>query len=426
MYQRISKFKTFSITLAIAGAFFVSSDLKAEAATNTKAAFTLKVDTQTFSIDEATLTSWKTPGKQVSTLSFAPEQNLENYMLEELGVRSKSNSHLNFSNYNVLAIYDYLKSIESQIDISPKDATFVADSNKVTDFDPGTDGKTLDLKNSTDAIVESLGSGKNEVALSVSTTSSTHDLASINKFGIKDLVSVGTSDFSGSPSNRIHNIKVGVEKERGTLIAPGEEFSFNKYLGPVDGEHGFLPELVIKASGTIPEFGGGLCQVSSTVFRAAMNAGLPITERRNHSYAVKYYAPQGTDATIYPGVVDLKFTNDTPGYLLVWPKIDGNILTFSFYGIKDNRKVSFDGPYSYDKKSDGSMKAVWTRTVTSEDGSTRTASFHSIYQPPALFHKTETFPPKTTTPPTTDGTNSAPVTTPEGTTNPPAPTGQTN
>jgi vancomycin resistance protein YoaR len=79
-----------------------------------------------------------------------------------------------------------------------------------------------------------------------------------------------------------------------------------------------LPELVIKKEGTVPEFGGGLCQVSSTAFRAAMNGGLPITQRRNHAYAVQYYAPQGTDATIYPGVVDLKFINDTPGDILIW------------------------------------------------------------------------------------------------------------
>jgi vancomycin resistance protein YoaR len=81
---------------------------------------------------------------------------------------------------------------------------------------------------------------------------------------------------------------------QGVIIKPGEEFSFNHYLGPVKAEQGFLPELVIKRTGTVPELGGGLCQVSSTTFRAAMNAGLPITQRKNHAYAVQYYSPQGT------------------------------------------------------------------------------------------------------------------------------------
>jgi vancomycin resistance protein YoaR len=168
------------------------------------------------------------------------------------------------------------------------------------------------------------------------------------------------------------------------MIKPGEEFSFNKFLGEVDGVNGFLPELVIKAEGIVPEFGGGLCQVSSTAFRAAMNGGLPITERRNHSFAVVYYAPQGTDATIYPGYTDLRFMNNLPSNLLVWTRIEGSKLYFEYYGTKDNRTVAFEGPYQYDKKTDGSMKATWTRHVTLRDETT-TQTFQSNYVSPLLF-----------------------------------------
>ncbi len=123
-----------------------------------------------------------------------------------------------------------------------------------------------------------------------------------------------------------------------------------------------------------------------------MDAGLPITQRKNHSYAVQYYAPQGTDATIYPGVIDLKFLNDTPGSILVWPYLkDANTLVFDFYGTKDSREVKLGTPYQYDKKSDGSMKASWSRTVI-KNGKSTTQTFSSIYQPPALFHKQEKFP----------------------------------
>ena len=132
--------------------------------------------------------------------------------------------------------------------------------------------------------------------------------------------------------------------------------------------------------------------MSSTTFRAAMHAGLPITARRNHSYAVQYYAPQGTDATIYPGVQDFKFTNDTGNSILVWPYLkDENYLIFDFYGTYDGRKVELGTPYAYDKKSDGSMKATWTRSVTRKGEETKKDNFYSVYQPPAKFHKQEQF-----------------------------------
>src|SRR4029077_4231542 len=123
--------------------------------------------------------------------------------------------------------------------------------------------------------------------------------------------------------NRIHNITVGAAKFNGLIIKPGEEFSLKHSLVDVDDKHGFLPELVIKPEGVTPEFGGGLCQVSSTSFRAAMNAGFPITARRNHSFAVRYYAPQGTDATIYPGSSDLRFVNNLSSHALIETRIVG-------------------------------------------------------------------------------------------------------
>jgi vancomycin resistance protein YoaR len=232
----------------------------------------------------------------------------------------------------------------------------------------------------------------------VDTTKPENSLAALNDLGINELIGHGVSKFNGSPKNRRFNIKVGVEKMKGIIVPQGATFSFDDNLGPVDGEHGFLPELVIKANDTVPEFGGGLCQVSSTTFRAAMDAGVPITARRNHAYAVQYYAPQGTDATIYPGSADLKFVNDTPGALLIWPYFpDDNTLVFDFYGTKDDRQVVLDKPVQYDRKSDGSMKATWTRHVT-KDGTTRDDVFKSAYRPPADFHHQTTFVSATGTP----------------------------
>ena len=177
---------------------------------------------------------------------------------------------------------------------------------------------------------------------------------SLKARGITDLVGVGYSDFSGSPSNRIHNIDVGIAFYDGVFVEQGAEFSFMEHMPEVDASNGFLPELVIKGDETIPEYGGGLCQVSSTMFRAVLYSGLPITARRNHSYAVAYYARPfgyGLDATVYDPAPDLKFVNDTPGDILIQAYTEGSSAYYVFYGTNDGRTVTMDGPYSYDYRS---------------------------------------------------------------------------
>jgi len=260
------------------------------------------------------------------------------------------------------------------------DAKMIIENDKATEFEPGQNGQSLDLFQ----LRIMLESNVNELQLPIIESSPKIQLSDTNRLGINELISVGESNFAGSTSNRIVNIRVGSLKYNGVIVKPGEEFSFNKNLGDVDAAHGFLPELVIKPQGVIPEFGGGLCQVSTTVFRAAMNAGFPITQRRNHSFAVQYYAPQGTDATIYPGASDLKFINNSSTPMMIRTRIDGSKLYFEFYGTKDDRTVTFEGPTQYDKKSDGSMKATWTRHVTM-NGVTSDQTFNSTYLPPALF-----------------------------------------
>ncbi len=271
--------------------------------------------------------------------------------------------------------------IQKQVDQKAHDAVLEIKNNFATTFDPGQSGQVVDLY----LLRSQLTSDMASMTLPVIISEPNNKLDQTNTLGINELVATGESNFTGSPKNRIHNINVGATKFNGIIVQAGQEFSFNKYLGEVDGEHGFLPELVIKPQGVTPEFGGGLCQVSSTAFRAAMNAGLPITARRNHSFAVQYYAPQGTDATIYPGSADLKFVNNLTSSLLIRTRIEGRKLYFDFYGTKDTRAVAFEGPTVYDKRSDGSMKAIWTRHVTL-NGQTTDQTFKSTYLPPALFH----------------------------------------
>lgn len=176
----------------------------------------------------------------------------------------------------------------------------------------------------------------------------------LSELGISELIAIGHTRFQGSPANRIHNIGVGVSKFNGLLIPPDGIFSFGDNLGVVDSSTGYRKELVIKPEGTIPEYGGGLCQVSTTMYRAALNAGLPITERHPHSFAVTYYSQvggHGLDATIYPPSRDLKFLNDTPGHILIQSYADGADAYFKFYGTSDGRKVTLEGPAIWNRRS---------------------------------------------------------------------------
>jgi vancomycin resistance protein YoaR len=230
-----------------------------------------------------------------------------------------------------------------------------------------------------------LSSSSTDILLPVAVTKPTIGNDAAEELGIRELLGIGETDFSGSPPNRIHNIRVGAARFNGILVKPGEEFSFNALLGPVGPETGYKPELVIKQDKTVPEYGGGLCQVSTTAFRAAVFSGLPITERRNHAYIVRYYNPPGFDATIYPPHPDLRFINDTEGHILIQTSVSGTKLRFEFYGTSDGRNVEIIGPTVYDKRPDGSAKATLTVRVKGKDGSVREQIFRSTYKPPSLY-----------------------------------------
>ncbi len=234
----------------------------------------------------------------------------------------------------------------------------------------------------------------------------------LTAMGIKEVVTVGESNFAGSPVNRKHNIAVGLSKFNGTVIPQGAVFSFNEILGPVNAATGYRKELVIMGMHTLPDFGGGLCQVSSTAYRGVWEYGFPIDVRRNHSYVVQYYAPYGTDATIYPPHTDMKFTNDSPGALLIQTFTDENDHAyFVYYGTKDTRKSDVFGPYIWGttpapeevrteyttdipagtQRKVGSkvpgVKVSWFRYVKGTDASEEVTETSSSYEARPLFYQ---------------------------------------
>ena len=280
---------------------------------------------------------------------------------------------------------NYLTSLAPSINQEPIDAKLAFKDGKVTIFALSQDGIRLEIENN----IPNLSAGILEnqgIILKIIKTKAAITTESINNLGITALLGRGSSNFAGSPANRIHNIKIGAAKFNGTLIKPEEEFSFNDILGEVGPEQGYEPELVIKKNKTVPEYGGGICQVSTTVFRVAVNSGLKVIERFAHAFPVKYYSPQGFDATIYPPSPDLKFINDTPANILLQSKIVGTELTFEIYGTEDARIVKIDGPKQYDIREDGSMKTTLTQEVYDKDGNLMfKKTFYSNYKSPSLY-----------------------------------------
>jgi vancomycin resistance protein YoaR len=240
-----------------------------------------------------------------------------------------------------------LSEIANEINVAPQDAKFQMTDGKVTEFKPALPGLELDQEQTLKQINQEFIVNKNkELNLAVKESAPHNKTEDSNTLGIKELIGKGVSDFAGSHTNRIKNIKNAVAHLNGIIIPPGE-FSIVDAIGDVTAETGYFPEFVIKGDRTLPEYGGGLCQIGTTVFRAALYSGLPITERRPHSYIVSYYKPLGMDATIYGPHPDLRFLNDTGHNILLQIKIDGTQLTFEFWGTSDGRKVEITDPQLY-------------------------------------------------------------------------------
>jgi vancomycin resistance protein YoaR len=232
----------------------------------------------------------------------------------------------------------YVPQLADEVDRPPVNARLNFADGKLSIVGESQDGLVVDRST---AVSELAKAAKNRVVAQVKVVAKPAEIRqeTLPKLGINTLIGSATTTFAGSPVNRTYNIGVGASKFNGILIKPGEEFSFNDVLGDVGPETGYREELVIKENKTVPEYGGGLCQVSTTMFRAAMAAGLPITARSNHAYAVHYYAPIGMDATIYPPYPDMKFVNNTKGYILVQTSQVGTSLTYQFFGTDDGRKA---------------------------------------------------------------------------------------
>lgn len=258
-------------------------------------------------------------------------------------------------NFKSAELNKEIEKISQKVNRDAQNPKFSFDGGRVTEFLPAKEGVEVNREDLYKIIYDNLekleteGESKLTANIPVKTTPPLVTTDKVNNLGIKELIGRGTSTYFGSIPSRVHNVALATSRISGTLIAPGETFSFNETLGDVSKFTGYKEAYIISQGKTILGDGGGVCQVSTTLFRSLLNAGLPITERAAHAYRVGYYeqsSSPGLDATVYGPSPDLKFKNDTGNHILIQAFADTKnySLVFELYGTKDGRTVTLTKP----------------------------------------------------------------------------------
>lgn len=321
--------------------------------------------------------------------------------------------------YDLAEVKEYIAELEEDYNIPAQDARFTFENGKVSEFKIEKDGKRVNSQKALSNITTYLSQREmlersyadmytidvQDIVLKPKIT-----LADSNSLGIEEKIGEGKSNYTGSSAEREYNVLLAASRFQGVLIPPGEELSYNKIVGDISQATGFKTAYVIKNGRTVLGDGGGICQDSTTLFRAALNTGLPIIERHAHAYRVKYYendSKPGFDATVYGPTVDLRIKNDTPAHILIQviTDPDNNLVSFEFYGKRDGRSIELSDPVVYDVRPapeplyednptmpKGTTKQVdwaapgakssFSYKVTHADGTvTQDRTFLSVYRP---------------------------------------------
>jgi vancomycin resistance protein YoaR len=283
--------------------------------------------------------------------SISPEKLVEMMVIERVSAANGEEYRIALDSEQLRA---YLVNRADKINRDPQNARmyFDDDTRELVVIEPEQTGYALDIDASIIEIQNKLQEGDHEIALVVEKTApriTTETTAA--ELGITELVSSQTTYFYGSDSARISNITTAAGRFHGIFVAPGETFSMADQLGDVSLDTGYAEAWIILGDRTIKGVGGGVCQVSTTLFRTVFFGGYPVVERHPHAYRVLYYEQNpngsnnpklaGLDATVYVPLVDFKFTNDTDSWLLMETYVsqDYRQLLWKFYSTSDGRTV---------------------------------------------------------------------------------------
>lgn len=252
-----------------------------------------------------------------------------------------------------VALRGWLEQYATQIARDPENARFYFDdpTQELVLVEPHVNGRELDIEATITLFNQQVTTPNRSVPLVVKDILPVvHSAVTAQELGITQLVSERTTWFYGSSAERKHNIARAASNFYGLVVAPGEEFSFNKYLGDISLEDGYEEGLIIYGGRTIKGVGGGICQVSTTLYQAVFWGGYDVGSRIEHAYQVGYYNDgegPGMDATVFSPIVDFTFTNNTEHYLLIenYYNEEFQSLTFKIYSSDIGRRVEKDGPY---------------------------------------------------------------------------------
>jgi vancomycin resistance protein YoaR len=293
---------------------------------------------------------------------------------------------INGPQFNEHAIREYIQNLAGSIDQEPVDAQLSWNGSSVVVTKASANGRKLDTTTSANQLIAALNTGNNQsIPLVVAIQKPEVREDNLAQLGIKELVSEGISYFPHSSAARMQNVRVGASKFQNVLVKPNSVFSFDDIMGYVGAETGYAPSKVILGDHQEFQYGGGMCQVSSTAFRAALNGGYPILQRTNHAFAVDYYTQPygvpGVDATVYAPEVDMKFRNDTPHYILIQTTMVGTTLKFDFYSTKTKSGV-VRGPYFISGSLDPNIpsQTVFYRDVVVNGQVAKTDTFNTYYK----------------------------------------------
>jgi len=251
----------------------------------------------------------------------------------------------------------YLSGLSTPLVRTPQNPRFIFndDTRQLDLLESAIIGRELDLDSSVETIQEKLYAGEHNIPLTMRYTNPpVIDQSTGEEIGIRELVHAETSYFYGSDTARVQNIQAAASKFHGLLVAPGETFSMATALGDITLDNGYAEALIIVGNQTVKGVGGGICQVSTTLFRTAFFAGMPVVERHAHAYRVYYYEKEagnrlnpnlaGLDATVFVPLVDFKFINDTENWLLMETYVSpsNSAITWKFYSTSDGRRVEWN------------------------------------------------------------------------------------
>lgn len=285
--------------------------------------------------------------------------------------------------YDKGTLNEYNDSVIEKYNKPARNALFTFENGKVTTFREHENGlkvKTNELLAEIDKNIKDLRQKPEprKIVLHDEVVKPEISLSEANNFGIEELIGEGQSDYTHSIPERIHNLTLAASKFNGVIIPKDKVISFVDIVGDISANTGYKPAYVIQNGKTVLGDGGGVCQVSTTLFRAALRTGLPIVARTAHAYRVGYYendSKPGFDATIFSPSVDLKIKNDTGAAILIQTEIDedNNLLTFKLYGKKDDRTVELSDATVYDVV--GAPPPVYQDDPTLPKGVTKQVDF---------------------------------------------------